>query len=202
MKTLFFDEAGYTGSRLSDRDQPAFVLASHALGEARSAALLKSSFPRSTAAELKHKDVKRSAAGRAGVLDLIRAIRADDLPIAQYIVHKRFALFQRFFDYLVEPVMKDGDFEAYDESFNIRATLTGYLALPPMIGERRFHRVLEFFETAARERSYLHLRAVWQCLEHARLQQAGSGRDFLDLLLLGKLDDVPTFSASRTIPST
>ena len=189
MKTLFFDEAGYTGSRLSDQDQPAFVLASHAINEVDSAALLKTFFPRSTAKEIKHKDARKGAAGRAAVVELVRAIRADDLPIAQYIVHKRFALFQRFFDYLVEPVMKDRDFEAYDGAFNISATNTGFIALPPIIGERRFHRVLEFFEVAARLRSYPHLAAAWKCLERARQGQVRGAAHFLDMLLLGKIDD-------------
>ena len=186
MTTLFFDEAGYTGNKLSDGDQPAFVLASHAVSEADSAALLHSCFSRSKADEIKHKDLRRTPVGRAAVVALVDAIRSDDLPIAQYVVHKRFALFQRFFDFMVEPAMKDLRFEAYEQAFNIAATNAAYLGLPPCIGQRRFHRILELFETAARERSHPHLAAVWQSLERARAEQEGSVRSMIDMLLVGK----------------
>lgn len=186
-KIIFLDEAGYTGDNLANPDQPAFVVASHQIAEADCRALLIAHFPRNRAAELKHTNVRRYAASRKGMVELVKTIRQEEHPIAIYTVHKQFALFQRFFDYFIEPVMHEAGLNAYEMSFNIQATNVAYVALPVILGAQFMPRLLELFETAVRKRSPMHMAQLWAHLENARKVRRGPHRKMLDLLLVGKL---------------
>jgi hypothetical protein len=185
-KTIFLDEAGYTGDNLTNDEQPAFVVASHQITEADSRALLDAHFPKNKAAELKHTNVRKYAGSQRGMVNLVKTIRLEKRPIAIYAVHKRFALFQRFFDYFIEPVMHGAGIDAYDRSFNIRATDVAFAALPPILGRQFMPRLLDLFETAARERSSVHMAQLWMHLENARKLRPGSHIQMLDLLLAAK----------------
>jgi hypothetical protein len=186
MKTIFLDEAGFTGDNLNNPEQPAFMLASHQITEKDSRALLDAHFPKNRAAELKQTNVRKYAASQRNMVELVKAIRQENRPIAIYSVHKRFALFQRFFDYFIEPVMHDMGVNAYDGSFNIRATNIAFVTLPIILGEQFMPRLLELFETAVRERSPREMAQLWKHLENARTVRRGAHRQMLDLLLAGK----------------
>lgn len=196
-KTLFFDEAGNTGDHLSNADQPAFVLASHQIEEARCRALLAEHFPRNQAAELKHVNVRKHRQSQKGMAALASTIRDEALPIAVYPMHKRFALFQRLFDYLVEPVIAEAGGDAFEDGFNIEATNVAYVALSSLLGEAFMTRLLSLFETAARDGSRAHLAEMWRHLERARARRPGRHRVLIDILLISKnanyrhLDSLP-----------
>lgn len=185
-KILFFDEAGNTGDHLSNLDQPAFVLASHQIEETRCRALLAEHFPRNQADELKHVNVRKHRQSQKGMAALASAIRDEALPIALYPMHKRFALFQRLFDYLVEPVIDETGGDAFEDGFNIEATNMAYVTLSTLLGETFMTRLLMLFETAVRERSKTHLAEMWRHLERARARRPGRHRVLIDILLIGK----------------
>lgn len=186
MTTIFLDEAGWTGDHLMNGEQPAFVLASHQIPEAECAALLGEAFPRNQAPELKHTNVRKRPASQRAMATLVTRLRSEQRRIALYPTHKQFALFQRLFDYMVEPVLFERGFNAYAGGFNIQATNTAYVGLTTVLGEPFMRRLLTLFETAVRERSPVHLTQMWAHLERARSSRPGGHRRMIDLLLLGK----------------
>lgn len=185
--TIFLDEAGYTGSHLSNAEQSVFVLASHQIPESNARALLREHFPKSQAQELKHSNVRKYSSGRRGMVALVRAIKAENMPMAIYPVHKQFSLFQRFFDYMVEPVLHAQGIDAYENAFNITATNLGYVGLESIVGSQLIGRFLGLFETAVRRGSQPHLQAAWWLLKRARNRHSGSARSMIDLLLVSRL---------------
>lgn len=56
-KTLYFDESGYAGSNLLDRDPSVFAIASSDIGDAVAEAILKDSFPRYRGREFKFSNI-------------------------------------------------------------------------------------------------------------------------------------------------
>jgi hypothetical protein len=185
-ETIYFDESGNTGGDLTHLGQPAFVLASHKIEEGECAALLQSHFPRNQAPELKHVNVRQHHRSRQAMVALLRALKADEAPIALYAVHKRFALFQRLFDYLVEPVIHARGVEVGEDAMNIKLTNAGYLAIEAQLGAPFLDRLLDLFQNAVRHGSRAQLGEMWRHLERGRKRRPGVTRRAIDLLLLGR----------------
>lgn len=183
---IFIDESGWTGDNLISSEQPVFVVASHQIPEAECRLLIDTYFSHIKANEIKHSDIRKRKRSQQGMLDLVKEIKHSKLPIATYIVHKRFALLQRFFDYLVEPVMHVHGLRPYDKAFNIRATSAAFVGLPIILGDRFMDDLLALFEKVARERSRAHLAEMWKVLQDARTLKPGPHNQMLDLLLVAK----------------
>jgi len=60
VRTIYFDEAGYTGYNLLDPVQPVFLIASVDIEEHLAAEILQSSFPRYQGDEFKYSNIWRS----------------------------------------------------------------------------------------------------------------------------------------------
>lgn len=114
---IYCDEAGYTGARLLDENQPIFAYASVAVSAEEADALvtqIRVDF-RPQGDELKGKNLMRSARGRKAVKFALTQLRG------RYIVtgfDKKLSLAGKFFEYIFEPVLAANSLLFYKNNFH------------------------------------------------------------------------------------
>lgn len=117
MKNLFFDESGYTGSNLLDKDQPFFCyLGLDSTPELEQIFLdLKRKYNYS-GKEVKGTNVVKHNAGQ----ELLRALWPFCAERTKYfLADKKYALAAKLFEYVYEPVFADHNVIIYNSGFHI-----------------------------------------------------------------------------------
>ena len=115
LKTLYFDESGYTGSNLLDPDQPIFAIASSDLDDAAAEAILKNSF-RYRGREFKFSSIWGSS-NRSDLVRFGRALDGMHEHAFTWMMDKRFVLLTKIVDMLVEPYITNSGFDFYSDGF-------------------------------------------------------------------------------------
>jgi hypothetical protein len=116
LRTIYFDESGFTGYNLLDRDQPIFAVSSADIEGHRAEQILKESFPGYRAAEFKFRKIWGSN-NRRGLLNFAKHLSALEDHVFVYVVDKRFAVLTKIVDFLIEPYITDAGFDFYDDGF-------------------------------------------------------------------------------------
>lgn len=119
VENLFFDESGYTGEDLLNREQPTFAYASTALLDGDAASLLSSCFAFSRASELKHSRLSKSARGQDAIVNFIQRISEFSLPVNVYLAHKEYALLTYLIDFPIEEIFRRSGHNFFEKGFNI-----------------------------------------------------------------------------------
>ncbi|RYY90405.1 MAG: hypothetical protein EOO15_02730 [Chitinophagaceae bacterium] len=189
-QTIYLDEAGYTGSKMTDTEQPIFVLAAHSISEDRCSELLKECFPKSQAPEIKHTNVRKTASGQKGALLLRETILKEGHQTYSFAVHKRFSLFQRLFDYLVEPVMHKHGVNAYHNAFNITFSNLGYICLERECGVEYVSELLARFERLIKERTQESHDSFFAFFEEGVSNATKEAQEVFDVLMLGMFEGI------------
>ena len=116
VKTLYFDESGFTGYNLLDPSQPIFAVASSDVDEQLALDILRDSFPRYQGSEFKLANIWNSG-NRAGLLRF--AARLADLKenAFVYMIDKRFGVLTKIVDFLIEPIITNAGFDFYQDGF-------------------------------------------------------------------------------------
>jgi hypothetical protein len=116
VKTLYFDESGFTGYNLLDPAQPIFTVASSDVDEQLALDILRDAFPRYQGPEYKFTNIW-SSGNREGLRKF--SMRLSDLGQSAfvYMVDKRFGVLTKIVDFLVEPIITRAGFDFYDEGF-------------------------------------------------------------------------------------
>lgn len=116
VKTLHFDESGFTGYNLLDPDQPFFALASSDIGPAEALPILKSAFPRYQGKEFKFSNIWRSG-HRTGLIQFGQQMGAVKGRVFVWMMDKRFIVLTKIVDMLIEPYMRDAGYDFYADGF-------------------------------------------------------------------------------------
>ncbi|NBA86072.1 DUF3800 domain-containing protein [Emticicia sp. CRIBPO] len=117
MKTLYVDESGFTGYNLLDSDQPFFVVASSSIDSITSESILKSSFPNYQGAEFKFKNIWGSR-NQVGLIELSKNLESLSNDILFSVNDKRFVIFVKMIDYLIEPIYHSQGYDFYAGGFS------------------------------------------------------------------------------------
>lgn len=115
-RTLYFDEAGFTGSNLLDPQQPFFAIASTDIDDASADAILTGAFPRYRGAEVKFSAIWNST-NRKGLIPFARAFAESGRDGFVYMINKRFAVLTKLVDFLIEPYVTDAGYDFYADGF-------------------------------------------------------------------------------------
>jgi hypothetical protein len=116
IRTLYFDESGFTGYNLLDPAQPIFAIASADIEEQRALDILADSFPKYQADEYKFSNIWGSK-NRVGLLKYPEHLpRFADLSFI-YVAVKRFTVLTKIVDFLIEPYMTDAGYDFYGDGF-------------------------------------------------------------------------------------
>jgi hypothetical protein len=151
---IFFDEHGWTGENLLDSDQPVFVLASSNLESAVADALMLSAFGRTTSKERKFTQIRKRLTGRNGLVSLTRQLDQHHRgQVAVFPQHKKFALFTKIADALVETFLFRRGIDFYAGGKNLLFCNAGWFCMKSTHGEDRFNHLLDSFQILMRRRS-------------------------------------------------
>ena len=125
-QTIYCDEAGFTGDNMLNKQQPIFTYASVAMDQTEAEDLIVRIRQRHhiQARELKGKDLARSPAGRAVILDTLQSMRGRYLATAY---DKKLSLAGKFFEYVFEPVLKRNNILFYENDFHKFITTLVYI---------------------------------------------------------------------------
>ncbi|ENN88493.1 hypothetical protein RHSP_04799 [Rhizobium freirei PRF 81] len=116
VRTLYFDESGFTKYNLLDPSQPIFAIASADIVEGQAREILLDSFPRYRGAEFKFSNIWGSNS-RAGLLRFAAHLESlQDLAFI-YMADKRFTVLTKIVDFLIEPYVTDGGYDFYADGF-------------------------------------------------------------------------------------
>ncbi|MFM6854735.1 MAG: DUF3800 domain-containing protein, partial [Sphingopyxis sp.] len=99
---IYFDESGYTGTDLSNPEQPFFVIASSTLGDADAKTLLEDSFPGYQGAEFKFTNIWRRDRHRRNLERFVTKLAEVEKSVFVWGIDKRFCLLTKMIDYVIE----------------------------------------------------------------------------------------------------
>ncbi len=125
-RKLYFDEAGFTGSNINNKNQPVFCLASLCLNndemhkiEIKVKELREKH--RLDFKEMHFAKLKESGSGRSFIIDLLEYLVSDSLDnIFVHFVEKEYALYCNVVDRLIEPFLRfELDVDINVEKYNI-----------------------------------------------------------------------------------
>lgn len=114
---IYCDEAGFTGNRMLDAQQPMFTYASVAIEETEARELVAHIRQKNQieAKELKGARLARTRAGRDTIIDTLQSMRGRYLVTAY---DKKLSLACKFFEYVFEPVLAEKSSLFYANDFN------------------------------------------------------------------------------------
>lgn len=149
-KTLYFDEAGFTGYNLLDPQQPIFVVASSDLGDDEAREILAASFPRYQGNEYKFSNIWGSG-NRAGLLTFAERFRLLGNRAFVYIVFKRFAVLTKVVDFLIEPMMTRAGYDFYSDGFAWKYSNYIYYGLTEFADPSLFDAIITAYQAFSRK---------------------------------------------------
>ncbi len=118
--TIWFDESGFTGDDLVNRDQRHFVLASSLVGDEEAASILRGCFPRYAGREFKFASLWRGTRNREGLLRFSATLPLLADRTFLYIIDKRSSLIIKLIDYLIEPLAWQSGRDFYRDGYSRR----------------------------------------------------------------------------------
>ncbi|QLF71770.1 DUF3800 domain-containing protein (plasmid) [Peteryoungia desertarenae] len=116
VRTLYFDESGYTGYNLLDSAQPVFAISSADISNDAAEAILRESFPSYRGVEFKFSNIWRTNA-RSGLLTFARHLEPFADTAFTYMIDKRFGVLTKIVDFLIEPLVTNGGYDFYADGF-------------------------------------------------------------------------------------
>jgi hypothetical protein len=144
---VFCDESGFTGEHLSNPDQRFFAYGSVAIAPEAASALVAKTIRdfRLQGTELKGRNPLRNAPGRKALVAVLDEL-GDRSQIV--IVHKRYALAGKLFEYTFEPLISDVSTALY--SVNFQKFIANLVYLSSVAHHARAMSFSERFEKAVR----------------------------------------------------
>lgn len=127
-KTLYFDEAGFTGHNLLDPDQPVFAIASADLQPEKAEAILKSSFPKYQGDEFKFSNIWKTK-NRERLIEFSGQLAGLEESVFTWINHKKYTVLALMVDYLIEPYVTATGHDFYADGFCWKYTNYIYVGL-------------------------------------------------------------------------
>ncbi len=152
-KTLYFDEAGFTGSNLLDPDQPVFAIASSDLADDEALDILQYCFPHYQGIEYKFTNIWRSSKHRDGLVRFGERFRALNDRAFVYAVDKRYAVLTKAVDFLIEPVITDSGYDFYNDGFCWRYCNYIYCVLTEVAGPALLNAIVSAYQAFSRSPS-------------------------------------------------
>lgn len=140
---IYCDEAGFTGDRMLDANQPMFTFASVAMNEMEAQGLVCQirRAHRVEAEELKGNRLMRSSKGRKVVLETLKGMRGRYLVT---VYDKKLSLACKFFEYIFEPVLARNSSLFYENNFHKFIATLVYISL--LYGEELVVQIITQFE--------------------------------------------------------
>ncbi|WP_460044622.1 DUF3800 domain-containing protein [Pseudomonas sp. S2_H01] len=144
MTTIYFDESGNTGRQLGDLDQPIFILGSCDFTHAECEALLGPLRSRQ-APEIHFKRLRKSGRGQDRIVELLQSPLVSPARFKAMVFNKRFMLFTKIMDDLLENLLDDLNVNFYENGQNRAFCNMLFCVLPLAVGEELFDQFLRLY---------------------------------------------------------
>ncbi|MDK1383680.1 hypothetical protein QN078_25360, partial [Ralstonia nicotianae] len=148
---IYVDEHGNTGERLLDPVQPIFSLASNDYTDDE-AKRLATGLLSQGAPEAKFKTLKKTPAGRDRLKRFLTDSAVTSDHIAVFLIHKRYMVFAKLVDILMETALHAKGFDLYKRGANLATTNFLYYCTPAFCRAAEIDAVLESFVEVIRHR--------------------------------------------------
>lgn len=206
IRTIYFDEAGYTGYNLLDPVQPIFVIASVAIDEARASEILKKCFPKYQGDEFKFSNIWRSG-NRANLREFCSHLGEYGDKSFCYAINKRFSVLTKIVDFLIEPHITDAGYDFYDEGFCWKYTNYIHYGLSEFEPPEFLSALLGFYLDFSRNPTEEKLAKLQSRLDLMAGSLDGPAKVFLEQMALGaklfqQYMDLDTFKSSNNLHTT
>jgi hypothetical protein len=185
IRTIYFDESGFTGYNLLDPNQPIFSVASADIESAHAEEILGSSFPHNRADEHHLTRIWRSKRQRNGLRNFCRHLHEVADTSFCYATNKRFAVLTKIMDFLVEPAITDAGFDFYDDGFCWRYTNYVHYGLTQFAPPELLDCLLVYYQEFSREPTRENLRKLQFRLRMMANSVDEPIRIFLDQMAMG-----------------
>lgn len=117
-KTLYFDESGFTGNNLLDKNQPIFTIASTDITPELAKEILYNSFPSYKGDEFKFQQIWKSKKHRKGLLEFSKQVQPLQKNIFFWITDKKFVALTKLVDFLIEPIIHRAGYDFYNKGYS------------------------------------------------------------------------------------
>jgi hypothetical protein len=146
---ITFDECGYTGEHLLDREQAVFALASTSLDDGDCADLL-GRFSGRTQGEFKFAKLKKARRNEPLILSLLEDPRISQSTCKVFTIHKPFMLVAKLVDNICEPEAREFGVDLYEGRAALALTNLISSTFSTFLGRTRYNRFLQLFSDLSR----------------------------------------------------
>lgn len=179
MQTIYCDEAGNSGERLLDAEQPHFVLVSNDFGTEEATSLL-SHVQSPQGAEPKFKTLRKSADGINRLIRFLSDPRLDNSRLVIHCFDKRFMVVTKMVDLVIETLQHEMGIDLYKGGANLAMSNMMHFCLPVFCGKEATEKLLGTFVNLIRSRTDEVVDAYYVAAKEA--MEASVDSDFRNLL--------------------
>ncbi|CAJ0807722.1 hypothetical protein P3T32_005198 [Ralstonia sp. GP73] len=179
MSTIYCDEAGNSGERLIDAEQPHFVLVSNDFGKEEATSLL-SHVQSPQGAEPKFKTLRKSSDGVNRLIRFLSDPRLDNSRLVIHCFDKRFMVVTKMVDLIIETLQHEMGRDLYQGGTNLAMSNMMHFCLPEFCGKAVTEKLLEAFVNLMRTRTDESVHAYYFAAREAR--EASVDNDFKNFL--------------------
>lgn len=151
VKTIFFDESGYTGSDLLNPDQPFFCVVSSDLDDSIAKEILTSSFPHYRGTEFKFLKIWKKQTNRAGLSIFAKELLRYSENVFGHINDKKFVVLTKIVDLLIEPIITALGYDFYAEGFSRKYANMFHFALTKFEDNNLYQTLVLEYSSFSRE---------------------------------------------------
>ena len=207
MKSLYFDESGFTGYDLLNADQPVFSIGSHDLSDDEAFELLKRSFPNYGGDEFKFTRIWSRKRSRKDLVNFSQNICEISERLFVYTCNKKFVVLTKIVDHLVEPVVHDAGQDFYAGGFNVKYANMAHYAFSNFVDDNFYSNLLNFYQAFARKPSPISLRTLQKQYRKMTVECPEYAKEFMQMMSIGaemfeRFSDIEKHRASSDIHLT
>lgn len=152
-RSLFFDESGFTGHNLLDREQPIFTIASTDISADLAKDILQTSFPNYRGAEFKFTNIWRSNSNRSGLIRFAERLRGIERHTFTWMIDKKFGALTKVIDFLIEPIITNAGYDFYADGFSAKYANYIYFGLTNIGHPGLYEAILSAYQEFSRNPS-------------------------------------------------
>ncbi len=207
VKTIYFDESGFTGYNLLDPQQPIFTLASSDIEEEAAEKILVETFPNYKGDEFKFSNIWRQDRHKRRLP--VFAAHLAGLGDRAYIwmLDKKFVALTKIVDFLIEPFMTDAGYDFYTDGFCWKYTNYIHFGITQFGEPELLDRILSIYQDFSRNPTVEQLSSLQQQLELMAASVTNEPKIFLEQMALGaklfrEYHNIETFKSSNELHVT
>ncbi|MDR3056709.1 MAG: hypothetical protein LBU84_01035 [Prevotella sp.] len=177
-RIIAFDEAGYTGQDLNNKEQPVFTYSSVNFTKEETNEL--KSFISTKAGEIKFNKLKKYSKFEKELEKVLNHELINENTVRIAIAHKEYMIIAQTVDKLIEPLTHRDGFDLYEQGENLALTNMLYYCMPPFCGEELVNNYYEAFVKMIRNKTVADIKDYYNIV--AKLIESSTSEDFKSTL--------------------